>query len=604
MEPQPILPSPSAHPGMGSIPHAGGTTFRVWAPHAEWVAVIGTFNDWSSQAHRLAFEGNGLWSADVPGAGPGDHYRYLISSGGEELFRIDPYARLVTNSAGDAVVVDLSRCRRPPFQMPGWHDLVIYELHVGTFNDRPGGDPGQFRSAAEKLPHLVALGVNAVEVMPTTSFAAAYSWGYNPANPFAVEEAYGGSEGLMRFIDAAHAHGIAVLLDVVYNHWGPGDNSLWRFDGWGEPGKGGIYFYQDWRSRTPWGDRPDYGRAEVRQYIRDNALMWLEDYRADGLRWDATSFIRDVDGDAGDPATALPDGWGLMQWVNGEINARQPWKLSIAEDLRGKAELTRPVTAGGAGFDAQWDGQFVHTVRRALVATDDAGRSMEEVAAVVACAYWEGNAGRRVIYTESHDEVANGRARLPEEIWPAQADSWHSKKRSTLGAVLVFTSPGIPMLFQGQELLEDRYFHDRDPVDWSRLDRFAGIVELYRDLITLRRNVRGTTAGLRGGGVRVHHADDDEKVVAFHRWDAGGPGDDVVVVANFSQRAHSGYTIGFPREGRWRVRFNSDWAGYDPSFGGPHAYDTEAMPGERDGLPFHGDVGIGPYSALILSQDE
>ncbi len=604
MDSPPTSPFPSAHPGMGAIPHAGGTTFRVWAPHAEGVAVIGTFNDWSPQAHRLASEGNGLWSADVPGAGPGDHYRYLISFGGEELFRIDPYARLVTNSAGDAVVVDLSRRRRPAFQMPDWRDLVLYELHVGTFNDLPGGDPGQFRSAAEKLPHLVALGVNAVEVMPTTSFAATYSWGYNPANPFAVEEAYGGSEGLMRFIDAAHAHGIAVILDVVYNHWGPGDNALWRFDGWGEPGKGGIYFYQDDRSRTPWGDRPDYGRPEVRQYIRDNALMWLEDYRADGLRWDSTAHIRDVDGADGDPATVLPDGWGLMRWVNDEIDARQPWKLSIAEDLQGKPELTRPTAEGGAGFDAQWDGAFVHTLRRALVATDDAGRSMEQIAAVVACSYWEGDGLRRVIYTESHDEVANGRARLPEEIWPAQADSWHSKKRSTLGAVLVFTSPGIPMLFQGQELLEDRYFHDQDPVDWSRLDRFAGIVNLYRDLITLRHNARGTTAGLLGGGVQVHHVDDEAKVLAFHRWDSGGPGDDVVVVANFSQQAHSGYTVGFPRGGRWKVRFNSDWAGYDPSFGSQHGYDTDAVPGERNGLPFHGDVGLGPYSALVLSQDE
>jgi len=587
---------------MGAIPRAGGTTFRVWAPHADGVSVIGSFDDW--RPHALGSEGNGRWSIDLAGAGPGDHYRYVISFGGEDLFRIDPYARLVTNSAGDAVIVDLVPRERPDFQMPGWHDLVIYELHVGTFNDQPGGDPGQFRTAAEKLPHLAALGVNAVEVMPTTSFATSYSWGYNPANPFAVEEGYGGSEGLMRFIDEAHRQGIAVLLDVVYNHWGPGDNSLWRFDGWGEPGKGGIYFYQDWRSRTPWGERPDYGRGEVRQYIRDNALMWLEDYRADGLRWDATAHIRDVDGDAGDPATALPDGWGLMQWVNDEINARQPWKLAIAEDLKGKPEMTRPTSAGGAGFDAQWDGEFVHTVRRALITPDDAGRSMPAIAAVVACSYWGGDALRRVIYTESHDEVANGKARLPEEIWPAQADSWHSKKRSTLGAVLVFASPGIPMLFQGQELLEDRYFHDRDPVDWSRLGPFAGIVELYRDLISLRRNRHGTTAGLLGAGVRVHHADDDEKVVAFHRWDAGGPRDDVVVVANFSQRAHPAYTVGFPRGGRWRVRFNSDWAGYDPSFGGPHAYDTEARPGERDGLPFRGDVGIGPYSALILSQDE
>ena len=175
--------------------------------------------------------------------------------------------------------------------------------------------------------------------------------------------------------------------------------------------------------------------------------------------------------------------------------------------------------------------------------------------------------------------MANGRARVPEEIWPGKVDKWFSKKRSTLGAALVFTSPGIPMLFQGQELLEDRWFDDQDPVDWSRRDRFAGIVDLYRDLITLRRNARGTTAGLLGGGVQVHHVDDEAKVVAFHRWDSGGPGDDVVVVANFSQQAHSGYTVGFPRGGRWKVRFNSDWAGYDSSFGSQHGYDTDAVPG-------------------------
>ena len=282
MAANPPAPVPSSHTGMGAIPHSGGTTFRVWAPHAETVAVVGTFNDWSPQAHLLASEGNGLWSADVPGAAPGDRYRYLVTAGGEVLSRIDPYARLVTNSAGDGVVIDLSRRRRPPFQMPGWHDLVVYELHVGTFTDPPGGDPGQFRTAAQKLPYLADLGVNAVEVMPAVEFATDYSWGYNPANPFAVEEAYGGPDGLMAFIDSAHAHGIAVLLDVDYNHWGPGDNALWRFDGWGPPGKGGIYFYEDHRSRTPWGDRPDYGRPEVRRYIRDNALMWLEDYQADG----------------------------------------------------------------------------------------------------------------------------------------------------------------------------------------------------------------------------------------------------------------------------------------------------------------------------------
>ncbi len=137
-----------------------------------------------------------------------------------------------------------------------------------------------------KLPYLCDLGVNAVEIMPPMEFAGGYSWGYNPANLFAIEREYGGPSGFKAFVAAAHAQGIAVIFDVVYNHFGPSDLDLWQFDGWSENGKGGVYFYNDGRSWTPWGDtRPDYGRSEVRQFIRDNALLWLERYRVDGLRW-------------------------------------------------------------------------------------------------------------------------------------------------------------------------------------------------------------------------------------------------------------------------------------------------------------------------------
>src|SRR5262249_50086265 len=151
----------------------------------------------------------------------------------------------------------------------------------------------------------------------------------------------------------------------------------------------------------------------------------------------------------------------------------------------------------------------------------------------------------RVIYTESHDEDANGHERVPEEIWPGNAGSFFSKKRSTLGAALVFTAPGLPMIFQGQEFLEDQWFHDDDPLDWSKLERYGGIWLLYRDLIRLRRDWYNTTRGLRGQGVHVHHVNNADKVIAFHRWDAGGPRDDVVVLLNMANRAYDNYRIGF-----------------------------------------------------------
>ena len=124
-----------------------------------------------------------------------------------------------------------------------------------------------------------------IELMPVNEFAGDISWGYNPAYPYAVEEAYGGPDGLKEFIDASHGLGMGVVLDVVYNHLGPSDLDIWQFDGWQENDKGGIYFYNDYRSATPWGDtRPDYGRQEVRDYLTDNALMWVNEFHADGLQ--------------------------------------------------------------------------------------------------------------------------------------------------------------------------------------------------------------------------------------------------------------------------------------------------------------------------------
>ena len=396
-----------------------------------------------------------------------------------------------------------------------------------------------------------------------------------------------------------------MFLDVVYNHVGPNDNALWQFDGWTENGMGGIYFYNDWRAETPWGDsRPNYGRGEVRQYFRDNALMWLEEYHCDGLRFDATAYIRHVYGNdpRSDREHELPEGWGFLRWINEEIQARQPWKFTIAEDLKGDGWLTKDVGAGGAGFSAQWDPQFVGVVRGAIVGMADEHRDMYAVAEAVKAILGD-TAFERVIYTESHDEDANGKARVPEEISPGGAESWYPKKRSTLGAGLVMTAPGVPMIFQGQEMLEDRWFQEKDPVDWSRFEEHHGILQMYTDMFKLRRNWQNNTAGLTGANVEVHHINDPDNVIAFHRWKDGGPGDSVVVVASFSNTSRGEYTIGFPAPGPWRVRFNSDWQGYDPEFGQQDVFDVDAQEGAYDGMAYNGKISLGPYAVIILSQD-
>jgi 1,4-alpha-glucan branching enzyme len=298
----------------------------------------------------------------------------------------------------------------------------------------------------------------------------------------------------------------------------------------------------------------------------------------------------------------LPDGWSLLQWIHDEIRSTQPWKITIAEDLQNNEWITKGTGAGGAGFSSQWDAAFVHPIRDAVIAQSDSDRNLYAVRDALYHRY-NSDAEQRVIYTESHDEVANGHARVPEEIWPGNAGSWFSRKRSTLGAALVFTAPGIPMIFQGQEFLEDEYFRDSAPLDWAKLDTYPGINALYRDLIRLRRNWFNQTRGLRGQRINVHHVNNIDKVIAFHRWENGGPGDDVVIVANFGNRSYDSYALGFPQAGVWRVRFNSDWQGYSSDFGNQLGYDTFAGDGSRDGMPFEANAGLGPYSVLILSQD-
>ncbi|WP_344079780.1 alpha-amylase family glycosyl hydrolase [Nostocoides veronense] len=597
----------SLHGGMGAIPHDGGVTFRVWAPNARNVAVIGDFCGWErrrmtpmARDHSRA----GTWSAFVPAARTGSEYRFLVRRGGPYLWRIDPVARQVTHSRGNAIVFDPRAVDwgSEPFEMPAWDDVVIYEVHIPTF--AAGGPHGRtFEAAAARLDHLAWLGVNAVEIMPCAEFAGDTSWGYNPAHPFAVESSYGGPRGLTHFVREAHRRGIAVILDVVHNHLGPSDLDLWRFDGWHRSHYGGIYFYNDQRARTPWGaTRPNYHRKDVRNYLRDSAVMWLEDFRVDGLRFDATNYIRARWGDVRDPAQRLGAGHRYLASLTSDLRSRQPWKLLIAEDMQSDPLVTADVADGGLGFHGQWDAHFVRTVRGALEALRDEDRDVGGVAAAIAAAGL-GEVHQRVIFTESHDEVANGRTRLPESIAPGAADSLPARQRAALGLVLTLTSPGIPLLFQGQDILEDRWFEDTRPVDWGKAHRHSGFLHLTRALIALRRNLPGVTAGLRGRGTRVLRVDPARGIIVVHRWHQGGPRDDTVVVVNLSARPVHGYAVGLPRAGQWTLRLNTDAPCFGPGLGAVHARDVQAQEGWCDGLPYRAEVSIGPYAALVYSQD-
>lgn len=579
---------------VGVAVHKDRVSFRVWAPFAAGVDVTGAFNDWTRMPMKS--EGDGYWQANVEGAEPGQEYKYVINTGSGELFRNDPRALHVTTNSGNSVIVDTDfDWEDDDFAPPSLNEQVLYEMHVGTFNRPDPATQGTFDTAAEKLDYLADLGVNMIELMPIGSMPNDRGWGYAVDYMYAVEALYGGRRAFLEFVKAAHKRGIGVVLDVVYNHFGPGGGlDLWQFDGWSQDGKGGIYFYNDWRSATPWGDtRPDYGREEVRQYILDNVKMWMHDCHLDGLRLDSTGFLRNVYGHNDDPGSDIPEAWWLMQDINDLARKIKPNATMIAEDLGCNEYLTKPRNEGGAGFSAQWEVGMPHVLRNALDAVDDSYRHLGELSGILEHRY-SGDAFHRVIYSDSHDSAANGGARLSEEISPGNPASLYSRRRSLLAATIVLTAPGVPMLLQGQEFLEGGSFNDWQALDWERAEKLSGIVLANKHLIALRKNTYGNTRGLTGQSFTILHLNEESKVMAYHRWHDGGPGDDVVIVLNLANKTHKDYFVNFPRKGVWQARFNSDWKGYSPEFKDTKIPEVNV---EGDGAA----ITIAPYSALIFS---
>jgi 1,4-alpha-glucan branching enzyme len=606
---------------LGATLHKDGTTtFRVWAPFVDSVGV--RINDGAlvplTQEPGHSDPADTTWVGTVAGMKAGDWYRYVIRIGSVTREFNDPRAQQLTgfelpNGFGlpgnddkpKSVIIDPA-VDMPAFTEPTFNTMVIYELHIGTFANT-------FSGAVEKLDYLKNLGINAVEVLPITQnplfsdhSPADHDWGYDPVELFAVKSKYGTPRDLKEFVKQCHQRQIAVIVDVVYNHL-VANNLLNQFGGF-SPSQipAGIYFYGGDRASTGFGPRPDYGRPQVRQYIIDNALLLLRDYGVDGLRFDDTIDIRTF----GQQRTTNNEGVELLQGINSayrNTDPTQPGKISIAEDLQSSVDVTLQSGPAGLEFNSQWDDTIVNTMRGVMTQVNDSERDMFAVKAALE-KKMAGDVFSRVIYTENHDQVGHppGQSRLPTMIDANNHESILAKKCSTLAAAIMLTSPGIPMIFQGQEMLETRPFGFNAPtnMDFGRAEdpNLKGIAQMYRDLIGLRRNLTGKTRGLTGQNLNVFHTDNGNKTLAYHRWESGGASDDVVVVANFSKVPIESLNIGFPRGGSWHVLFNSGAKVYDPGFVNGDSFDTQANPGNKDGLNFNGNVGIGPYSVVIFSQ--
>lgn len=586
---------------LGAHAHDNGVDFAVWAPFAQQVSLLLAV-EFDSQVLPMEHDGKGYWFIENVKAEAGQAYKYRITTpSGEQLDRNDPYARQLTDSdKGSSIIVagDYAWGDSATFTPAPKEEAIIYELHIGTFNRPDASTAGTFATAIEKLDYLKQnLGINYVEVMPVTSMATSHGWGYAPNYIFSVENAYGGRHGFLDFVKACHEKGIGVILDVVYNHF-YNDTDLWQFDGWSEHERGGIYFYNDERGDTPWGGRPDYGRPEVRQFILDNVAMWLTEFKIDGLRVDSTIYMRTTKGDNDDPAQAIPDAWSLMSDMTRLARKINPHVLMIAEDNSSNPGLVTATKDGGAGFDAQWEVGFPHVIRDSLGITQNGSQPRLQGIEYELGHSYTGKAFDKVIFSDSHDTAANGSVRINEAVTPGNAESLSARQRVLLASAIALTAPGIPMLLQGQEFMQEGAFNDWKMLEWAKTEQFAGIVQAHKHLIDLRLNRYNNTRGLRGHYTALIHRDDTNNVIAYHRKDKGGAGDDTVVIINFGATHFKEYELSLPHKGDWRVRFNSCWKGYSVDFHEMQFVNTLA---DKTG---RATIMLAAFSVVILSTDQ
>lgn len=585
---------------------------RVWAPRCRSVEVVLTTPDGSpGAATSLESEGDGYFSGPVRDASVGSLYLLRLDGGRSYP---DPASRFQpAGPHGPSQVVDATRY---PWTDASWNGValpgqVIYELHVGTFTTG-----GTFRAAIEQLPHLADTGITVVEIMPVAEFPGRFGWGYDGVDLYAPTHLYGVPDDFRAFVDAAHAAGIGVILDVVYNHLGPDGCYLREFSDW--------YFSR--RHKTEWGDALNFDEehsAPVREYVLTNVAYWIEEFHLDGLRLDATQQIFDDS-----ERHILAD---ITDTVRRAARGRHT--IVVGENEPQEAKLLCPTDAGGYGLDAVWNDDFHHAARVALTGRDEAyysgyrGSAQELVSAAKYGFLYQGvwyawqhkrrgtpardmAAEHFVQFIQNHDQLANSMSgrRVRESTSPG---------RYRAMTALLLLLPQTPMLFMGEEFAASApflYFADHKPelarlvkkgrdeflaqfpslstpegraqlpdpadpetftrckLDWLERVAHEADVALHRDLLALRRSdpvLRAREEHMLDGSVIT-----DEAFVL--RWSAAA-GDRLLVV-NLGRRLHPHPwpepLVGTPAGARWRVC----WSSEHPRYGGNGTppLDTEA----------------------------
>ena len=601
-----------AHPG--ELDGVSGTYFAVWAPNAERVSVVGSFNNWHGGRHRLRPRASsGIWEGFVPEVGQGALYKFRIAprSGSQALEKADPFAFACELPPKTASVVweldhewgDESwmkeRGQRNGLDAP----ISVYELHVGSWKRVPeeGNRSLSYRELASDLAEYVRdLGFTHVELLPVMEHPFFGSWGYQTTQYFAPSGRYGTPEDFMFFVDTLHQAGIGVILDWVPSHFPADDYALASFDGTH------LFEHEDPRE----GRHPDwdslifnYGRHEVRSFLLSSACFWLDRYHVDGLRVDAVASMlyRDYSRAEGE---WIPNEYGgrenleaidFLRRLNSEVYGAFPDVQTYAEESTAWPMVSRPTYLGGLGFGLKWDMGWMHDTLE-YMKRDPIHRRYHHNELTFRAIY---ASNENFLLPLSHDEVVHGKGSL---LGRMPGDRWQQLANLRLLFAYQFAQPGKKLLFMGGELGQPAEWSHDGSVEWQLLDveGHDGVRKLVADLGDLYR----TAAALHeldcdpAGFEWIDANDAPTSALSFLRR-GNRPEDVVAVVCNFTPVVRRNYRLGVPEGGGWEEALNTDAVVYGGS-GQGNLGGVEAVPVTFHGRPWSLVLTLPPLSALFL----
>lgn len=551
-----------------------GVGFAVHAPNARRVSVVGDFNFWDGRRHAMRVRGTGYWEIFVPGAVPGDHYKYeIVDRTGRLLpLKSDPLAfsaELRPHTA--SIVVDersLHRATPAPVDINSLKaPMSIYEVHLGSWRRKSGNEWLSYRDLAETLPAYARdMGFTHLEFLPINEHPFDGSWGYQPTGLYAPTSRFGSPQDFLALVDACHRAGLGVILDWVPGHFPDDPHGLGQFDGTA------LYEHANplQGRHLDWGTLIyNYGRTEVSNFLLSNALFWLDRYGIDGLRVDAVASMIYLDYSR--PAGGwIPNKYGgrenleavaFLRRFNTEVFGHFPQATTAAEESTAWPQVSRPVEFGGLGFGYKWNMGWMHDTLE-YIGKDPIHRKHHHGQILFGTHY---AFSENFILPLSHDEVVHGKRSI---LGRMPGDAWQRFANLRAYYAFMFGHPGKKLLFMGNEFGQEREWNHDQSLDWHLLDQapYAGIQALIRDLNRLYRAVPALhQLDCDPTGFEWVIANDaDRSVFAWMRKGIDSRAR-CLVVSNFTPNIYRNYRVRVPFGGRWREVLNSDSAHYGGS---------------------------------------